>query len=137
MCAAARSRGLVRDSSSSEWLQQKEGFVGECNGSLQARLGPGAQSLSTTVSLPLPHVSLGLALFPTRLSPSGGEAGHQQPVGRQQSLPTAALKPCTSDWGQSHGWDPNPAKTHSTWIQGLMKLRVLMSHHRKSSGETQ
>lgn len=46
MCAAARSRGLVRDSSSSEWLQQKEGFVGECNGRLQARLDPGAQSLS-------------------------------------------------------------------------------------------
>ena len=31
------------------------------------------------------------------------------------------------------GWDSNPAKTHSTWFQGLMKLRFLMSHCRKNS----
>ena len=30
-------------------------------------------------------------------------------------------------------WDSNPAKTHGTWFQDLMKLRFLMSHHRKSS----
>ena len=28
-------------------------------------------------------------------------------------------------------WDSNPAKTHSTWFQGLVKL--LMSHHGKNS----
>ena len=27
----------------------------------------------------------------------------------------------------------NPAKTHSTWFQDLMKPRVLMSHGRKNS----
>ena len=32
-----------------------------------------------------------------------------------------------------HGWDSNPAKTHSTQFQNLMKLRFLMSHHRKNS----
>ena len=32
-----------------------------------------------------------------------------------------------------HSWDSNPAKTHSTWFQDLMKLRFLMSHHRKNS----
>ena len=32
-----------------------------------------------------------------------------------------------------HGWDSNPAKTHSTWFQDLMKLRFLISHHRKNS----
>ena len=31
------------------------------------------------------------------------------------------------------GWDSNPAKTHGTWFQDLMKLRFLMSHHRKNS----
>ena len=31
------------------------------------------------------------------------------------------------------GWNSNPAKTHSTWFQGLMKLRFLMSHCRKNS----
>ena len=30
-------------------------------------------------------------------------------------------------------WDSNPAKTPSTWFQDLMKLRFLMSHHRKNS----
>ena len=30
-------------------------------------------------------------------------------------------------------WDSNPAKTHSSWFQGLMKLRSLMSHHRENS----
>ena len=29
--------------------------------------------------------------------------------------------------------DLNPAKTHGTWLQGLIKLRFLMSHHRKNS----
>ena len=32
-----------------------------------------------------------------------------------------------------HGWDLNPAKTHSTWFQDLMKLRPLMTHGRKNS----
>ena len=32
-----------------------------------------------------------------------------------------------------HGWDSNPAKTHDTWFQDLMKLRFLMSHQRKNS----
>ena len=32
-----------------------------------------------------------------------------------------------------HGWNWNPAKTHSTWFQDLMKLRLLMSHGRKNS----
>ena len=32
-----------------------------------------------------------------------------------------------------HGWDLNLAKTYSTWFQDLMKLRFLMSHHRKNS----
>ena len=31
------------------------------------------------------------------------------------------------------GWGSNPAKTHSTWFQDLMKLRFLMSHYRKNS----
>ena len=31
------------------------------------------------------------------------------------------------------GWDSNPAKKHGTWFQDLMKLRFLMSHHRKNS----
>ena len=31
------------------------------------------------------------------------------------------------------GLDLNPAKTHGTWFQGLIKLRFLMSHHRKNS----
>ena len=30
-------------------------------------------------------------------------------------------------------WDSNPAKTHGTWFQDLMKLRFLMSHCRKKS----
>ena len=32
-----------------------------------------------------------------------------------------------------HGWDSDPAKTNGTWFQDLMKLRFLMSHHRKNS----
>ena len=32
-----------------------------------------------------------------------------------------------------HGWDLNPAKTHSAWFQDLMKLRPLMTHGRKNS----
>ena len=30
-------------------------------------------------------------------------------------------------------WDENPVKIHSTWFQDLMKLRFLISHHRKNS----
>ena len=30
-------------------------------------------------------------------------------------------------------WDSNPAKTHGTWFQGLIKLRFVMSYHRKNS----
>ena len=30
-------------------------------------------------------------------------------------------------------WDSDPAKTNGTWFQDLMKLRFLMSHHRKNS----
>ena len=30
-------------------------------------------------------------------------------------------------------WDLSPAKTHSAWFQGLMKLRFLMSHCKKNS----
>ena len=29
-------------------------------------------------------------------------------------------------------WDLNPAKTHSTWFQDLMKLRFLMYHCEKN-----
>ena len=32
-----------------------------------------------------------------------------------------------------HGWDSNRAKTHGTWFKNLMKLKFLMSHHRKNS----
>ena len=34
---------------------------------------------------------------------------------------------------QNPFWDSNPAKTHGTWFQDLMKLRVMMSHCRKKS----
>ena len=44
------------------------------------------------------------------------------------------LKLFTSDWDLNpHGWDSNPAKTHSTWFQDLMKLRFSMSLHRNNS----
>ena len=36
------------------------------------------------------------------------------------------------DWNP-HGWDLNPAKTHGTWFQDLMKLGFLTSHRRKNS----
>ena len=43
------------------------------------------------------------------------------------------LKPFTTDCDSNPpGWDSNPAKTHSTWFQDLMKLRFLMSHHIKN-----
>ena len=52
------------------------------------------------------------------------------------------LKLFTADWdsnpcariepSQNRAWDSNPDKTHSTWFQNLMKLRYLMSHHRKN-----
>lgn len=102
------------------------------NVGLQARLGPGAQSLSTTVSLPLPHVSLGLACSQPDFA-RVGQLATQQPVGRQQSLPTAALKPYLR-LGSVPGWDQT-AKTHSTWIQSLMKLRSALSHHRRVQGD--
>ena len=41
--------------------------------------------------------------------------------------PAWDLNPC--------GRDSNPAKTHGTWFQDLMKLGFLMSHHRKNSGK--
>jgi len=47
----------------------------------------------------------------TRLTPSQNPAWHLNPP----------------------GWDSNPAKTHGTWFQDLMKFRFLMSHHRKNS----
>ena len=44
------------------------------------------------------------------------------------------LKQLTTDWDLSLcGWDPNPAKSHSTWFQDLVKLRFLMSRGRKNS----
>ena len=44
------------------------------------------------------------------------------------------VKPFTSGWDLNPcGWDSNPAKTHSDWFQDLMKLRFLMSHHRRNS----
>ena len=42
------------------------------------------------------------------------------------------LEPSQRDPNQ-HGWDSNPAKTHGTWFQDLMKLRFFMSHHIKNS----
>ena len=43
------------------------------------------------------------------------------------------MKP-NSAWDLNpHGWDSNPAKTHGTWFQDLMKLRFLMSHLKKNS----
>ena len=45
-----------------------------------------------------------------------------------------ALKLFTTDWDLNPGgWDSNPAKTHRTWFQGLMKFRFFMSHRRKNS----
>ena len=32
-----------------------------------------------------------------------------------------------------YGWNSNQAKTHGTWFQGLIKLRFMMSHCRKTS----
>ena len=51
------------------------------------------------------------------------------------------LNPCTGTHTQPKpclGFEPtrlglNPAKTHSTWFQDLMKLRFLMSHHRENT----
>ena len=41
---------------------------------------------------------------------------------------------CLPHWDVNPGgWDSNPAKIHSTWFQGLMKFRFLMSHCRKNS----
>ena len=47
---------------------------------------------------------------------------------------TCCPKPFTTDWDLSPcAWDSNPAKTHGTWFQDLMKFRFLMSHGRKNS----
>ena len=51
------------------------------------------------------------------------------------------LNPCTGTHTQPKpclGFEPtrlglNPAKTHSTWFQDLVKLRFLMSHHRENT----
>ena len=49
-------------------------------------------------------------------------------------ISTALLKPFTTDWDLNLcGWDSNPAKSHSTWFQDLVKLRFLMSRGRKNS----
>ena len=45
-----------------------------------------------------------------------------------------AMKLFTTDWDLNpRGWDLNPAKTHCTWFQDLMKLRFLMRHRRVNS----
>ena len=71
-------------------------------------------------------------------------------VPRSPTGPWSVLKLFSSDWGLNPcagtqtqpksclGLEPtklglNPAKTHSTWFQDLMKLRFLMSHRRKNS----
>ena len=44
------------------------------------------------------------------------------------------LKLFTLDWDLNpHDLDSNPAKTHSTWFQDLVKPRFLMSHCSKNS----
>ena len=56
-----------------------------------------------------------------------------QPLHAIRSL-VGAVKLFTSNWKLNpHGWDSNPAKTQYTYFQNLMKLRFLMSHHRKNS----
>ena len=61
---------------------------------------------------------------------------------RTQPKPSLGLKPMWLGFEPSQnpawdlnppGWDSNPAKTHGTWFQDLMKLRFLMSYHRKNS----
>ena len=50
------------------------------------------------------------------------------------ALASVLLKPFTSDWDLKPTWlGSKLAKTHSTWFQNLMKVRSLMSHHRKNS----
>ena len=45
-----------------------------------------------------------------------------------------AMKLFTTDWDLNpRGCDSNLIKTHGTWFQDIMKLRFLMSHHRKNS----
>jgi len=45
-----------------------------------------------------------------------------------------AMKLFTADWDLNpRDWDSNPAKTHGTWFQDLMKLRFLMPHRRLNS----
>ena len=75
---------------------------------------------------------------------------HLPQIGTQTQLkPSLALEPTwqglkpspNAPWDLNpHGWDSNTcgwdlnlAKTYSTWFQDLMKLRFLMSHHRKNS----
>ena len=56
-----------------------------------------------------------------------------QPLHAIRSL-VGAVKLFTSNWKLNpHGWDSNPAKTQYTYFQNLMRLRFLMSHHRKNS----
>ena len=63
---------------------------------------------------------------------SGYEAGYFR-LGLEPTW--LGLKPSQNPgWdSNSHHWDSNPAQTHSTWYQDLMKLRFLMSHFRKNS----
>ena len=65
----------------------------------------------------------------TRISLVGGKnstaESPTQPRLKPNQNPTWDLNP--------PGWDSNPAKTHGTWFQDLMKLRFLMYHHRKNS----
>lgn len=113
--------GLVRDSSSSEWLQQKEGFVGECNGA-QARLGPGAQSLAP-LSL-CPYLMCPLVWpysqpdFPEWRRSWPPAASGQAAEPSNSSSETAYLR-----LGQSPRLGPEPSQNPQHLDSGLMKLR--------------
>ena len=44
------------------------------------------------------------------------------------------MKLFTSDWDfNPRDWDLNPAKTHGTWFQDLMKFRFLVSAQKEFS----
>ena len=87
-----------------------------------------------------PHLGLPLTAFIKLLSVTLHPDWIRLPqTGTQtQTKSSLALKPT---WlglepSQSPAWDSNPAKTHSTWFQDpywVVKLRFLMSHHRKNS----